>query len=168
MRKFAAAAVGAAALATSLFTAGSASADTGHQVSHSYSALAGTATPTRIGKVHKFTVPSIKGASGWGNWYWAKLPNYAAFVVVNFNSKDTKADGKNAGLCYKLKIPGSAWEDKCIVNTKGVGKTYTQHWWLPKWNQDKLEVQNAVGRLDKANNTFYTSAVGKYLKLHWV
>ena len=176
MRRLAAAAVGAAALATTLFAAGPANAATGHQTSSAkgdgtgLSALATTATtPKRIGKIHKFTVASIKGAAGWGNWYWAKITGQPAFVVLNLNIKDTRADKKNAGLCYKLKSPvQKAWVNKCIVNTKGSGKTVTQHWTMGYWNQDKLEVQNTIGYLNAAKTIFYTTAEGKWLKLHWV
>ncbi len=169
MRKLAAAAVTAAAIAASLLAAGSADAASGRQVATpGFTALASTTTPTRIGKVHKFTVPSIKGAAGWGNWYWAKFPGQHAFVLLNLNIKDTRADGRNAALCFKLKEPNYAWLDRCIVNTKGSGKTFTQHWEMDAWNQTKLEVQNTTGRLDKVQKTFYVSTQGRWLKLHWV
>jgi hypothetical protein len=174
MRTFAAATIGAAALACSLFATTPADAATGHQVSSTGGDGSGFSAMTwipakakRIGKIHKFTVPSIKGAGAWGNWYWAKITGQPAFVVLNLNVKDTKSDGLSAGLCYKIKSPVLAWTDRCIVNTKGAGKTYTQHWTMSYWNKDKLEVRTAVGHLVTAENTFYTVREGTWKKLHW-
>jgi hypothetical protein len=174
VRKFAAAAVGAAALAATLFGAtGTASAASGHQVSSSggdgaaLSARA-AATPTRIGKVHKFHAKPIRGASGWGNWYWAKIKGQHAFVIINFYVKDTRADKKNAALCYMLRTTGYPWQDRCIVNTKGNGKTKHQVWRMDYWNHDKLKVQTAVGHLSSDKKVFYISSQGPWLKLRWM
>src|SRR5438045_2930007 len=99
-------AVVAAALAAGLLgTAAPAGADTGYQVGsagtdqgRTFGALSGsTVKPTRIGKIHKFAARSVRGAKVWGNWYWAKVPNQKAFVLMAINVKDTRSDGKSAG-----------------------------------------------------------------------
>jgi len=88
-------------------------------------------------------------------------------VILNLNVKDTRADKKNAGLCYDLKTTGYAWSGLyCIVNTKGVGKTKHEQWRMDRWNNDNFKIQTAVGHL--SGDTFYTSAVGPWLKVRWM
>jgi hypothetical protein len=167
----AAAATAAAALSAVLFS-GTANAATAYPVSTTQgdgglSARAATANPPkpiRIGKIHNFTVPSIKGASAHGDWYWAHYKGGKSFVWMDFYVKDTRADGKSAGMCYYLTSPAESPQNRCIVNTQGSGKTLHQIWTMGYWNQDHLKVQTDTGRL--RNKTFYVATASRWLKLH--
>jgi hypothetical protein len=171
MRKFVTAGIGVAALAATVGLAAPAQADTAHRVARPgdgfQSAAASTAAAgkfKRIGKVHKFQAQSVRGAKVWGHWYWARRGNGPSFVYLVTKIKDTRSDGKNAGMCYDLITPTDKVRDRCFVNTKGYGKTLRVAGDLSDWNHTKMRIQAAVGKVK--GDTFYVSAQGRWLKLH--
>lgn len=173
MRRFVAAALGAVALSATVFaTSGTASAASGSQVANPggdgarLSALSATTGRTATaGRLHRFSLRPVPGASVWGDWYWTKS-NGRSFVIIDYYIKDTKANGKSAGFCFDLKSPTVNLKNKCYVSRYGYGKTDHVIWQMGTWNQDKLRVRSAVGRLDAKAHIFYTSALGPWLVLH--
>ncbi|MBW8481961.1 hypothetical protein [Actinomadura parmotrematis] len=171
MRKFVTAGAAATALAVSLGLAAPASAATGHEVRtggtlrSAATASAAAGTFMRVGKVHQYTVPPVRGAQVWGHWYWARKGTGKPFVFIVAKIKDTRGDGKSAGFCYDLVIKSEnvAIDDMCLVNTKGDGKTLRIADAFPDWKNTEFRLRAAVGKLKK--DTFYVSAQGKWRKL---
>ncbi|MFC4907260.1 hypothetical protein [Actinomadura gamaensis] len=162
--------VGGVVLAAGIALAAPAAADAGRRVGGPSSdrgdavAAAGNGGVHRIGKIHEFRAQSVRGASVWGSWYWAKDAK-GSFVWMVIKVKDTRGDGKSAGFCYDLTGPKVHYRNLCKVNTLGAGKTYTTGWTMGYWNQDRMRIRAAVGRLDRKHHTFYTSSEGAWLRL---
>ncbi|MCP2341763.1 hypothetical protein [Actinomadura rupiterrae] len=162
--------VGGVVLAAGIALAAPASADTGHAVGGATRDGAGTVAAAgkagfhRIGKIHRFRAQGVRGASVWGDWYWAQ-DAMGKFVWMDIMVKDTRADGKSAGFCYDLTSPKAHVRNKCKVNTLGAGKTLSTGWSMSYWKQDRMRIRSAVGKLDRKRHIFYTSSEGAWLRL---
>ncbi|MFD0683610.1 hypothetical protein [Actinomadura fibrosa] len=175
MRKFVTAGLGIAALAATVGVAapaaGAATTPAPHPITRSTDGFGGPAVSAkdtgkfhRIGYIHSFKAPAVKGATVWGHWYWARYGDGPGFVYLVTKVKDTRKDGKAAGFCYYLKGPDVDVRDYCYVNTKGYNKTLRIAGEIDNWNKTTFRVQAGVGVIK--NNLFYTSAVGRWLKVH--